>query len=194
MNGPDLDVLVVGDGPAGLALAAACRQRDLRVVVAGPGQPWTATYATWTDDVPELPATCYASVSPEVVVHGRRRHVLTRPYGVLDGAALAAQLGGGLERCTTTARAAQHFEWGTRLRTDDGDLDTRLVVDATGRTGPSWSGPRLPPVAWQTAYGVVVEAPPNRFDADRPTVMDLRPVAAADDRSTFCYGVPVAAG
>ncbi|MGI9052317.1 MAG: lycopene cyclase family protein [Ilumatobacteraceae bacterium] len=189
-----LDVLVVGDGPAGLALAAACAKRGLSVAVLGPGQSWTATYATWVDDVRDLPYRCFASISPSVVVHARRRHVLDRPYGVLDGAALADHLGRGVQRRTGTARTIQHFAWGSRV-CGEADLDARLVVDASGRSTP-WSGAGRArrPAAWQTAYGVVVDAPPIRFDEDLVTFMDLRIPPGDAERSTFCYVVPVEDG
>ena len=200
MAGPALDVLVVGDGPAGLALAAACAGQGMSVAVLGPGQPWTATYATWIDDLPDLPDRCFAAISPSAVVHARRRHVLERPYGVLDGAALADHLGRGLDRRTGTAGAIQHFGWGSRVvgdarDPDTGDLDARLVVDASGRASP-WSGAgrERHPAAWQSAYGVVVDAPPIRFDDDLVTFMDLRVPPDGAERSTFCYVVPVEDG
>src|SRR6185312_2215713 len=63
------DLAVIGDGPAGLALAAAARATGLGVVVVGDGAPWTATYGTWRDDVPSLPGPCFASTSATVIVH-----------------------------------------------------------------------------------------------------------------------------
>ena len=190
MTGPELDVAVVGDGPAGLALAAACRDRGVRVVVVGPDQPWIATYGTWVDDVADLPAHCFGATSPSVVVHTTRRQVVERPYGVLDGDALRRHLGGGLERLRTAAEGVQHFDWGSRVRFAEGDdVDARLVVDAAGRGGLAGAPPA--PAAWQSAYGVVLDAPPSRFDADRPTFMDLRSVGRSGGPPTFCYVVPV---
>ncbi len=118
MAGPDLDVVVVGDGPAGLALGAACRRAGLSTVVCGLGAPWTATYGTWRDDVADVPDRCFAVVAPRVVVHGHRRHVIERPYGVFDNAALRAHLADGLDVRVGEGLRAQHFEWGSRLLTD----------------------------------------------------------------------------
>ena len=58
-----MDVLVVGAGPAGMALAAQCARRGLRtgLVDPAPQRPWTATYGMWAD---ELPAGLPASVAP----------------------------------------------------------------------------------------------------------------------------------
>ncbi len=97
MAGPDLDVVVVGDGPAGLALGAACRRAGVATAVVGLGSPWPATYGTWRDDVPDLPDTCFAHIAPRVVVHGHRRHLLERAYGIIDNAALRAHLADGVD-------------------------------------------------------------------------------------------------
>ena len=135
MTGPALDVAVVGDGPAGLALAAACARHGLAVAVVGEGRPWTATYGMWVDDVPDLPTACFGHVSPAVVVQGRRRHVVERPYGVVDDERLRGHLAGDLDLRVGRATRVQHFTWGSRIVADGGDVDARLVVDASGRAG-----------------------------------------------------------
>ena len=193
MTGPALDVAVVGDGPAGLALAAACAGHGLAVAVVGEDRPWTATYGMWVDDVPDLPTACFGHVSPAVVVQGRRRHVVERPYGVVDDERLRGHLAGNLDLRVGRATRVQHFTWGSRIVVDGGDVDARLVVDASGRAGWRTSG-AASPAAWQTAFGVVVDSPPGRFDGDRITLMDLRAVPGAGNVSTFCYVVPVVDG
>ena len=45
------DVVVVGDGPAGSALAQGCARRGIETALIGAGQPWTATYGCWVDDL-----------------------------------------------------------------------------------------------------------------------------------------------
>jgi lycopene beta-cyclase len=193
----DVDLVIVGDGPGGLALAAACRRRGLDVAVVGTGRPWTATYASWLDDVADvadLPSACFATLAPAVVVHALARHELARPYGVLDGDALRRHLAADLDARVDTVEGAQHFAWGTRVLTSGGRIDARLVVDAAGRGGPEWGSDRPTPAAWQTAHGIVVADPPARFDRDLPTFMDLRTVPGTAERSTFCYVVPVADG
>ena len=50
---------MVGDDPAGLALAAACRRPGLAVAVVGSGGPWSATYGMWRDEV-GVPDNCFA--------------------------------------------------------------------------------------------------------------------------------------
>lgn len=191
MAGPDLDVAIVGDGPAGLALGAACRRAGLATVVIGPGSPWRATYATWRDDVADLPDACFAHVVPSVVVHGHRRHVIERPYGVVDNAALRAHFEDGLDVRRTYATALRQDGWGSRVVTDAGDVDARIVVEAAGF--PPMLGRSPPAAANQTAYGVVVDERPSTYAGDDVVLMDLRP-AGGGERPTFCYLVPVAGG
>lgn len=173
---PTPDVAVVGDGPAGLAVAAAANGLGLDVVVHGTGEPWHATYATWRDDVAWLPDTVFVSVVDRVEVHGTRRHVIDRDYAVFDNDALRAHLASGL-----------------RLRTgrvDPVDVTAGVVIDATGASGR--------PRAWQTAHGVVLDRVPPSLgvSTDRVTLMDWRPAGGelGDTVPSFCYVVPVADG
>lgn len=203
-DAPDLDVVVVGDGPAGAALAAACRDHGLEVVLVGPGAPWTATYGTWRDDVAGLPDEVFATVSDRVLAYGARRHELGRPYAVFDNAALRAHLLRGVDHLCATVDAHQEFSWGSRVLTGVGPLDARVVVDATGTRGRFLRrarGRQREPTVWQTAFGVVVPEIPSgsMVEPDAVTLMDFRqptgvdgPVTSAPP--TFCYVVPVVDG
>ncbi|MDQ2706969.1 MAG: lycopene cyclase family protein, partial [Actinomycetota bacterium] len=58
------DVLVVGAGPAGRAVAAACAEHglDTGLLDPAPTRPWRATYGAWSDELPaELPLAVIAS-------------------------------------------------------------------------------------------------------------------------------------
>ena len=193
MAGPDLDVAVVGDGPAGLALAAACRRVGLSVSVVGSGRGWAATFGTWRDDVPDVPDGCFAHVSPTTIVHGRRRHELPRAFAVVDNDRLRAHLIAGIDVERACAQRVQHFTWGSRLLTSVGTIDARAVVDATGRPPALGAHRRAEPAATQTAFGVVAADPPAPYDDAALTLMDLRAVPGGGP-ATFCYVVPVADG
>jgi lycopene beta-cyclase len=183
-----VDLAVVGDGPAGLALAAAAHAVGVAVTVVGDGRPWTATYGTWRDDVADLPANCFATTSPAVVVHGHRRHLVERAYAIVDNDRLRAHLFAGIEVRSAHVERIRHMRWGSRLLTSEGDVDARLVVDATGR--PPATG-----IAAQSAFGVVVDAPPVGVEPALPTLMDLRPAGRfGGGPPTFVYAVPVADG
>ncbi len=165
----------------------------MSVVVVGEGRPWTATYATWRDDVADLPGPCFASSAANVIVHGHRRHVIERAYGIFDNDRLRAHLAAGLDVRVGRAERIRHMRWGSRVLTSDpdgGDIDARLVVEAVGRPAAATS-------AAQTAFGLVLAAPPPGVDPAAPTLMDLRSAGAARaDRGppSFGYAVPVADG
>jgi lycopene beta-cyclase len=188
---PDLDVVVVGDGPAGLALAAACRRVGLAVAVVGQGRPWSATYGMWRDEV-DLPDHCFGHVSTRTVVEGHRHHDLARSYGIVDNRALRTHLADGLALRPGRVTGVQHFTWGSRVVADSGPVDARVVVDATGR--PSALAPAAPTTVAQTAFGIVVPEPPPGFDRHAVTLMDLRPLPGPGPAPTFCYVVPVDGG
>ena len=190
------DVVVVGDGPAGLALAAACAELGARAVVIGAGGPWTATYGTWRDDVPGLPAEVFAAVAERVVVNGARRHELRRPYGVFDNVALRNHLAADAQAVDGVATGVQHFTWGSRVLLEGGGhVDGAVVMDCTGGGSLAGANGRAP-AAWQTAFGVVLDAAPAGLAAaDTCTLMDFRTPARDPDRPpSFAYAVPTPDG
>lgn len=184
---PDHDVVIVGDGPAGAALAAACADLGLAVAVVGQGAPWRNTYGMWLDEVPDLPPEVFDGRRDRVVVVAATRHEIGRGYGVIDNGALRDHLGldAHLVRDAMTKLTAHRTSADVELL-DGGSITGRVVVDATG------SGSMAPP-AWQTAYGVIVGADVVRsqFTVDAITLMDW---SVTGDVPTFCYVVPKAGG
>ena len=90
------DVVVVGDGPAGCALAHGCARRGVDPVLVGMGLPWTATYGCWVDELEPAAgdvgsvADLFAVTMSDLAIVTDRRQILSRSYGVLDN-----------ERCAT---------------------------------------------------------------------------------------------
>ncbi|RJO68271.1 lycopene cyclase [Nocardia panacis] len=178
-------VLVVGLGPAGRALAHRCRTRGLAVVAVDPrpDRPWTATYAAWRDELPEwLDPGAVAATVEAPVAWARREFRIDRPYSVLDSGRLRDSLSlAGAEivadRAVRLTRRAVTLASGRRLTAD-------RVIDARGI-------PRSPRRAEQTAYGVLVEG-----SVCEPFFMDWRPDNGADPEAppSFLYAVPLAAG
>jgi lycopene beta-cyclase len=189
-----VDVVVVGDGPAGAGAAGACAAVGLETVLVGPGAAWTATYGVWRDDVPWLGDDVFAATRSRVVVHGARSHEIDRPYGIVDGAALAAALTAGVTRLSGLAgRAVRRSDGTWRVPIGSGSVTARrAVVLATGSPSPT------PRTAWQTAWGVVLDELPDEVGPrDAVTLMDFRePARTAPDvgAPTFCYLVPLAEG
>lgn len=176
-----MDVLVVGGGPAGRALASACAAVGLAtsLVDPHPDRPWRATYGAWLDELPED--------APVAVVTGRsrvwavREHRIARGYAVLDNEGLRA-----LPEAVRVVRGTVVARTATAVRLADGRvLRARRVVDAAGTRSSGGAA--------QHAVGVVV--PRGRFlDGDEALVMDWRkPPEAGTADPSFLYVVPVSA-
>jgi lycopene beta-cyclase len=206
-----VDVAVIGDGPAGSALALACSRTGIDVVLVGDDAEWGATYSTWADELPGADSGglvdvehLWSTSSSEVWAHGARSHRLARRYVTLDNGrlreALRAGVGHRIGRVDRVTTVPVSDTGGHGLELADGtSIRARLVVDATGwpaRFAPRNAG-QAP--AWQTALGVVLADPPVG-DLGRPTFMDFRRVVGADGApssvgphgvTTFCYSLPV---
>lgn len=213
------DVAVIGDGPAGSALARACRRQGIDVVLVGDDAPWTATYSTWVDDLVDDAGvelldvdSVVAIASAEVWAHGARPHRLQRTYATLDNDGLRSALRDEVEQhrrvrvdrvAVGTVGGAAVGDAGHRLELADGwIIVARVVIDATGWPArfARHESERAP--AWQTALGVVLPEPPPG-DLGNPTFMDFRRVLGPDGApssvgpsgvTTFCYSLPVRDG
>ncbi|MEV6243745.1 lycopene cyclase family protein [Lentzea sp. NPDC051838] len=82
------DVLVIGGGPAGRALARACAHEglDTAIVDRHPHRIYRATYGAWEDELPQ--GTPVAATSRVVRAYAREEHLIPRTYVVLDNARL----------------------------------------------------------------------------------------------------------
>ncbi|MEN9935601.1 MAG: hypothetical protein RLZZ387_2180 [Chloroflexota bacterium] len=203
------DVLVVGAGPAGLAIAASLCAAGLRVAgltPADPGAPWLNTYGIWADELEPLglahmlghrwsDCTTYA---------GGRELALGRDYGLIDNARLQAHLLTQCERGGVTwrrgaAARADHSATGSVVQTRDGAaLAARLVVDASGHTPALVRRPASTHTAYQAAYGVVgtFSQPPVR--PGQLVLMDYRadhlPPEERAAPPTFLYAMDLGGG
>jgi lycopene beta-cyclase len=182
-------LVVVGDGPAGLALAHHTHQLGVDTVVVGRGAPWAATYGAWADGSLGAYEAALAVTAATVAV-GACEHRLQPRYGVFDNEQLRSMLAAGLTIRTGHVAGVQHFTWGSRvLLADGGHLDGAVVVDASG-SQPVLAEPsatREPP-PMQTAYGLVLDERPQ-VAGDGVVLMDWRqPQAGA---ATFLYVVPL---
>ncbi|MBB5804377.1 lycopene beta-cyclase [Saccharothrix ecbatanensis] len=177
-----MDVVVVGGGPAGRALARACAAKGLgtTLVDPNPGRPWRATYAGWVDQLPADAPIAVASSRSRAVTTAE--HVIARGYAVLDNERLR-----WLPEEVRVV-AGRVVGWSsTEVAVAGGRVVTGRVVDATGAAGGR---------AAQTAVGVVVPAEHAApfVGADEALIMDWRrPPAATTADPTFLYAIPVSA-
>lgn len=203
------DVAIVGDGPAGSALAAACVRAGLDAVLVGPDRPWTSILAAWADElpaglaalVPPTPGSPSAPLAGGIDVVARRRHHIDRAYGALDLAVLRSTLREPLAAGRHLVDAVDrvwHTTSGSRVRTAGGEeVAARLVVDATGAASalrPHATRARAA-TAWQTAYGLVLDHRPDALDGEGAVLMDWRnPGGDPSGPPTFLYVLPLGAG
>jgi lycopene beta-cyclase len=199
------DVLVIGAGPAGTALAAALNHAGLRVAgltSADPAAPWINNYGIWADeldhlDLPDVFSHRWTDCSaymhgPEIPIH--------RTYAIFDNARLQAHLlgqcaAGGMTWHRGTAAGIEHSATHATVTTEDGaTIAARLVVDASGHFPALVRRPAKPDVAYQAAYGIRgrFSTPPVR--PGQLVLMDYRAdhLTDAERRSqppTFLYAL-----
>lgn len=209
-----MEVLVIGAGPAALAIASELVQRGVRVAglaASDPSEPWPNTYGIWGRevDLQGLEGLLAHRWSDTVSYFGAASasaplaHRLD--YGLFDKDKLQRHW---LDRCQQaemvwhrgTAASIRHSPQGSTVTTHDGrDLQARLVVDASGHQAVFVQRPDEGPVAGQAAYGIVgtYTAPP--VASGRFVLMDYRcdHLSEAERRAeapTFLYAMDLGDG
>ncbi len=194
-----MDVLIVGAGPAGTALAGECARLglDTGLLDPAPDRPWTATYGMWSRELPaDLPASVVAASAAGRAI-ARTEHRLGWEYAVLDVPALQTHLIDGLGGVRLhRGRAVGSPTPGVVALADGSRLHAAVVVDAGGQRRPL--DPATPPstAAAQTAYGVIVDvdAATTLAAPGEALFMDWRADHGEGGWPTFLYAVPLGAG
>lgn len=198
------DIGVLGSGPAALAIAAACVRRGASVTLIAPEpeMPWAPNYCLWADEVPLELDDLTEQFWPEATVStvlGRR--VLDRPYVKLDTRALQAHFWDSLGEASLLvvpqrAVCLEHRPNQTSIHTDDGaEHSVQLVIDASGAGTPFVRRVHTGLPAFQTAYGMLLEAPDHDFEPHRMVLMDFRPSSSdAAEPPSFLYALPLSDG
>lgn len=199
------DLVVLGAGPAGLALARASARLGMHVrcLAPSPHAGWERSFGVWACELAELAdlAIVEASwASPYVHLGASGRRVLGAGYARLDVIALqdrllATSVAEGVQIEAGAATAVEHTTNSSRVVLESGRvIDAAVVVDATGGDSP-WiarSGARRP--AFQSAYGELIEAECHGFDREQMCLMDLRapsPTPSDTDPPSFLYALPL---
>ncbi|CAD7702172.1 unnamed protein product [Ostreobium quekettii] len=187
-----LEVLVVGAGPSGLAVAAAAGREGLHVGVIDPSPEslWANNYGTWVDEFEALGfGDCLSHVWDKVDVvfeDSSPPCTLARPYGQVDRRRLKSRL---LENCRETGvgflagqvRSVEHLQTCTRATCADGtSVSALLVIDATGYSrrlmqfqspvGDLDSADVTP--GYQVTYGILAEVEAHDLPLDHMVLMD----------------------
>ncbi|MBM7369152.1 lycopene cyclase family protein [Gordonia hydrophobica] len=189
-----VDLIVVGGGPAGRALAHRAGVAGLRVTLIDPApeRAWHATYGLYADDVPAWldPATV-ATRSAAVTVYTPHRRVVDRGYVVLD----PEEFRRSLTVDDVVASTCTRVDAGSVTLADGSVRSARHVIDARGTAAVPASVPR------QTAYGTfaaetvaAADAPAAHAPAET-VLMDWRAAGVSALRpASFSYRVPTARG
>ena len=212
---PACDVLVIGAGPAALAIAAELADRGLMLrglAASDPAAPWPNTYGIWGPELDRLGlqdllehrwSDCRSDFSAPLQPLPPTRHPID--YGLFDRARLQRHW---LERCQAAGMVWERAEAGSIAHDRDGSTVTsrdgrqwraRLVLDASGHQPVFVQRPDEGPVAGQAAYGVVgtFSAPP--VQSGQFVLMDYRsdhlsPAERQAGPPTFLYAMDLGGG
>lgn len=204
-----LDLVVIGCGPAGLALAAESAKLGLRVGLIGPDLPFTNNYGVWEDEFKDLGlGGCIEHVWKDTIVYldDTDPILIGRSYGRVSRHLLHEEL---LRRCVESGvtylgskveRISEAADGHSLVACDHGiTVPCRLATVASGAASGKLleyevGGPR---VSVQTAYGVEVEVENNPYDPSLMVFMDYRDIVkqkvpcVEDEYPTFLYVMPM---
>ncbi len=197
---PSTDVLVMGAGPAGLSIAAACARLGLRVacVTPEPEARWPQSFAMWAAEATEI--GCAGAVEaawsePAVWLDDDTRLALPFAYARIDVPRWQEQLqgacadGGVAWHAGAVADVAHDARGSTATLTGGRSLRAGVVVDATGASTRLVRREPGPAPAFQSAYGEIIEtATPLPM-----ALMDFRGEPAGGPPS-FLYALPLPCG
>ncbi|WP_018680681.1 lycopene cyclase family protein [Actinokineospora enzanensis] len=184
-----MDVVVVGSGPAGRAVAYACARRGFDVGLVGPPTGWPATYGIWSDQEHALPPG--SGLTRATAVHASGR-LLARGYSILDNPSVLRSFAHpAIHPIDDQATAARYGRQGATVLLKSGQrLACAVVIDASGERRVLSGGPAKGQRIEQTAYGVVVrsEDAEAHVQSGEAVFMEWGPDAS------FLYAVPLSDG
>jgi lycopene beta-cyclase len=198
------DALVIGAGPAGLAIAAALCDAGLNVAGLAPVPPpvaWLNTYGIWCDELEPMHLTHLLSHrwQDSVAYAAQQTIALQREYGLFDNTKLQNYF---LERCDLgkmvwyqgIAAAVEHLANCSCVTTPEGTaLSARIVIDASGHNPALLKKPQRDRIAYQAAYGIVGQFSAPPIESQQFVLMDYRADHLSPDERqappTFLYAM-----
>ncbi|PSC67972.1 Lycopene beta chloroplastic [Micractinium conductrix] len=182
------DLVVVGSGPSGLAVADRVAAAGFQVLIVDPNPraPWINNFGVWIDEFAAMGLEdCLDYTWDKALVHldssAEGARYLSRPYGRVDRPKLKRRL---LERCIASgvmfhqakAQDVKHGGGRSEVQCDGGvGVSGSLVVDATGHSRKLVEFDKAFNPGYQGAYGITVMcAEPHPFDVATMLFMDWR--------------------
>jgi lycopene beta-cyclase len=200
-NGKEVEVVVVGAGPAGAMLADALVARDVETICVAPDfRAWPANYGVWLDEIEGLDIP-FEQVWDIVRVQTPRGgpRFFSRPYGKIDGSELASAIFARLDsrgsRVFSEVVSASPSAFFTDLTLSNGSrLRSRVVFDASGhRPALVKRSPTGP--AFQTAFGIEMDVESSTMSYDTMCLMDWHDVPVFQGKEhripAFLYAMPL---
>lgn len=187
-----IDVLVLGAGPAALHVAAELGEKGVHAALVAPDPTarWVQNYGAWADelDLHGVPRRAVEATWASALVHTRStpERDLDRRYARLHTArfqshALGRVAAAGVQLQTGRAVSIEHDADGSTVGLADGtSVRASVVVDATGGESRFLSYGRGGQPGWQVAYGQLVEVDGHPWDMGEMVLMDFR--AASEGR------------
>lgn len=198
------DVAILGSGPAGLALARALASRGARVACISPSidEEWGQNYGAWEHEIPEeFRAVIEDSWVAPSVWTGSEEHMLSGRYCRLNTSGLQTMLKSdcdehGMQSFASTAVRVDHDDDGSCVVMSDGrEVRCKTVVDCTGARSRFVERESTDEVAYQTAFGQMLEVDSHPFFMGEMVFMDFRPLPGdrPETPPTFLYAMPLSA-
>mmetsp|Transcript_5967 Transcript_5967/g.21840 ORF Transcript_5967/g.21840 Transcript_5967/m.21840 type:complete len:548 (+) Transcript_5967:236-1879(+) len=203
------DLLVVGCGPAGLAVAEKAGARGLSVGIIDPApmKAWPNNYGVWVDEFEQLGLTdCIDrtwSKARVITDNGGEGVPLFRPYARVDRMKLKCKLLGrcvewGVGFLDSVVEGIEHGEKSSTVTCAGGrKVFSKCVLDATGHSRRLVEFERDFTPGYQAAYGIMAEVESHPFDLDTMVFMDWRDEHLKPDAKkrnevlpTFLYAMP----